>query len=212
MFFFSVCCDNDFGENVWWLTSVGSDVCHASEWCFWKLLSVSELFQVKHTLLHCYVFYSTTKGERLAKYKYKLTTHCPLEKRGMNLEKLFPLNSVLWKCVIFKKKANVTSKQPEDKQFYNFEVTLTLRVSLIKHLWLFIPVCLLVSWEGFLNPSTGETGALSWMSVEWCELGNLPEFSCHEIRSKIFAVERHKAFYAVEITALCHRLLRSVWV
>lgn len=44
---FSVCCDNDFGENVWWLTLVGSGVCHA-----WDFLSVSELFQVIHALLH----------------------------------------------------------------------------------------------------------------------------------------------------------------
>lgn len=64
-----------------------------------------------------------------------------------------------------------------------------LRVSLIRHLWLFIPVCLLVLLEEFLNRRTGETRTLSCMSVEWCELGSLPEFSCHGIRNEIFGVQ-----------------------
>lgn len=156
-----------------------------------------------------YVFYSTAEDERLAKYKYKFTTHCLLEKWGINLEKLFPLNSVLWKCVILKKKrANVTSKQSEEKQFYNLEVILTLRVSLSRRLWLFIPVCLLVLLEEFLNPRTGETRTLSCMSVEWCELEIFLIFFVMELETRFLV---HKAFYAVGITTLWHRLLRSVW-
>lgn len=206
---FSVCCDNDFGENVWWLTLVSSGMGHAWERCLWKLFQCERAFPGNtHFVTLSYIFCSTAKDERLAKYKYKLTTSCPLEKWGMNSEKLFPLNNVLWKCVIFKTKANVTSKQPEINSFttwrspWSWEFLLSGTCG-----YLFLLVCL-SCWRSFWIPGLGRQELFhSWaLSDVYWEI--FPNFLAMESETRFLV---HRVFYTVEITTLWHRLLRSEW-
>lgn len=94
------------------------------------------------------------------------------------------------------------------KQFYNLEVTLVLRASVIRHLWSSILICLLVLLEKLVFESHGEEKNIFMheCSVVWTG-ENFPNFLANEsetrfLMPKVFSLNGDKYLF-------WHRLLSS---